>query len=477
MKENSKDIKKLKRKKKPGILISSLPVVFLIFLLGYSNLILKLDFESGGAHIPMILSTGVAALAASYLGFSWKEIQTGIVKGIHLALAALLILMIIGCLIGVWILSGIVPGMIFYGLKMISPQVFLVTTCVICAVVSISTGSSWSTAGTVGIALVGVGTAMGIPVKIVAGAIISGAYFGDKMSPLSDTTNLAPATAGTDVFTHVRHMVYVGLPSLFLTLIIFTIIGFKYSGSYVDSTQVSQILNTIDTNFELSPWILFPPVLVILMVIFKIPALPALLGGTILGGLIAIFFQDAAVADVIKTAYSGYASSSGSPQVDSLLSRGGLNSMMGAVAVTLCALSFGGVMELCGMLETLADTILKLARSTGSLVTATIGTCIGMNIVTSDQYLSIVIPGRMYKNAYEKRNLHPKNLSRALEGSATVSSPLIPWNACGAFMGGVLGVSAAEYFIFSFFNLIVPVVCILFAFTGFSMTKLRPEKQ
>lgn len=463
-------------RKAPSLFISLIPVVFLIGMLGYSIFILELDIETGGSHIPLILATAVAVIVSMYLGYSWKEVQDSLVKGIILALQACLILMVIGCLIGTWIQSGIVPSMIFYGLNLISPSIFLVTTCVICSVVSISTGSSWSTAGTVGVALVGIGKTMGIPDSMVAGAIISGAYFGDKMSPLSDTTNLAPATAGTDLFTHVRHMAYTGVPSLFLALILFTIIGFRYGGGTVDASEVSQMLSTLDSNFTISPWLLFPPLLVILMVIFKIPALPALLGGAMLGGIIAGISQGNSLGEIITVSFSGFESNTGVASVDDLLSRGGLVSMMSTIALIFCALAFGGVMEGSRMLETLASSILKFARSVGSLVTATVATCIGMNIIAPDQYLSIVIPGRMYRNAFNKQNLHPKNLSRLLEGAGTLSSPLVPWNTCGAFMSSVLGVSAGVYFPFCFFNLINPLVCIAYGFGNITMHKMTPEE-
>ncbi|MFC1553422.1 Na+/H+ antiporter NhaC [candidate division KSB1 bacterium] len=464
-------------RKKPGLLLSLMPVVFLMAVLAYSIFGLGLDLDSGGSHIPIILATAVAAMTSIYLGYTWKEVQDSIVKGITLALGACLILMVIGMLIGSWIQSGIVPSMIFYGLKLISPSVFLVTTCLICSVVSISTGSSWSTAGTVGVALIGIGSAMGIPAPMVAGAIISGAYFGDKMSPLSDTTNLAPATAGTDLFTHVRHMVYTGVPSLIIALIIFTFIGFKYSGGNVESEDVNLMLSTLTQQFNISAWLLFPPLLVILMVIFKIPALPALLGGALIGAVVAGFAQGNSLAEIIKVSYSGFASETGVNSVDELLSRGGLSSMMSTIALIFCALGFGGVMEGSGMLSVIASSILKLARSVGSLVTATVVTCAGMNVIAPDQYLSIVIPGRMYRNAYISKNLHPKNLSRVLEGSGTLTSPLVPWNTCGAFMGGVLGVSAAAYFPFCFFNLINPLVCILFGYTGITMHKMNEEER
>jgi NhaC family Na+:H+ antiporter len=466
-----------KTRKEPTLLISIIPVAILIVMLGYCLFFLGLDLETGGSHIPLIMGAAVASLVAAYLGYPWKEIQDALIKGITLAMGAILILMTIGILIGTWMMSGIVPAMIYYGLQLISPSIFLVTTCIICAIVSISTGSSWSTAGTVGVALVGIGAAMGIPVALVAGAIISGAYFGDKMSPLSDTTNLAPATAGTDLFSHVRHMFYSGFPSLVIALILFTVIGWGYRAESVDGGDVALMLETIRGAFNISPWLLFPPLLVIFMVIFRIPALPALLGGALLGAVVAAISQGSNLKEIIMVMFGGFVSETGVEQVDSLLSRGGLMSMMSTIALIFAALAFGGVMEGAGMLEKIAESILKMAKSVGSLTLATVATCIGMNIIAPDQFLSIVVPGRMYRNAFTRMHLHPKNLSRLLEGAGTLSSPLVPWNTCGAFMGSVLGVSAGAYFMYSFFNLINPLVCIILGYTGWTMQKMTPEEE
>ncbi len=430
-----------------------------------------LKFKSS-PHIPLIGATAVAAIMAVRLGYNWDEIEAGLLQGIVLALKACLILMIIGTLIGTWILSGIVPTMIYWGLKILSPSIFLFATCFICSLVSLATGSSWSTAGTVGIALIGVGQGLGIPPSMVAGAIISGSYFGDKMSPLSDTTNLAPAMAGTDLFTHIRHMIYTTAPSWTISLILYAILGLRYAGAEMHAENVSKILNTLDTNFNLNPLLLLPPLLVIIMVIRKIPALPALLGGSVLGGVFALIFQGSDLGTVINVSYSGFVSKTGFEVVDGLLSRGGLESMLYTVSLIMCALSFGGVMEQSRMLESIANSILKIAKSTGALVTATISTCIGMNIIAPDQYLSIVVPGRMYKSAFEKQGLHPKNLSRCLEDAGTLSSPLVPWNTCGAFMFATLGVHPFVYLPFAFLNLINPLVSIFYGFTGITMHKL-----
>lgn len=459
-------------KKKPIPLgIALIPVLFLIASLSVTIVLFKQD-----PHIPLISAAAVAALVAAGYKHPWKEIRDGMVHGISLAMGAILILMIVGTLIGTWISGGVVPSMIYYGLKILSPGIFLVATLIICSVVSLGTGSSWSTAGTIGVALIGVGHGLGIPIPMVAGAIISGAYFGDKMSPLSDTTNLAPAVAGTDLFSHIRHMVYTTTPGYILSIILYGLLGMRYSHGSMDTGNISTILSTLKSNFTIHPVLLLPPVLVIVMVIRKIPPLPALLGGTLMGGIFGMLMQGQSLANVVLTAKSGFVSQTGVAMVDNLLTRGGLDNMMDTVALIMCALSFGGVMEKTGMLEVLALALLKRVRRTGSLVATTILSCIAMNAIASDQYMAIVIPGRMYKSAYKRMGLHPKNLSRALEDAGTLTSPLIPWNSCGAFMGATLGVNPLLYLPYAFLNLANPLVSIFYGYTGITMEKLPGEQ-
>jgi len=452
------------------LLLALIPVIFLIASLSYVIIVLKQT-----PHMPLIMSAAVAAIIAGTQGKSWKTIREGMVHGITLAMNSILILIIVGTMIGTWILGGVVPTMIYYGLKVLSPGIFLAATMLICSVIALGTGSSWSTAGTIGVALIGVGSGLGIPVTMVAGAIISGAYFGDKMSPMSDTTNLAPAVAGTDLFSHIRHMVYTTLPAFFISLAIFALMGLKFSHGEMDMEKIQIILKTIETNFTLSPILLLPPLLVIVMVVKKIPPLPALLGGTAIGAILAVIFQGSNATEIIVAAHNGFVSDTGVVMVDDLLSRGGLMSMMETVALIVCALSFGGIMERSGALQTIAAALLKRVERTGSLVATTIFSCIGMNIIASDQYMAIVIPGRMYKEAFAKKGLHPKNLSRCLEDSGTLSSPLIPWNSCGAFMGSTLGVDPLAYLPYAFLNLITPVISIFFGYTGITMHKIEDE--
>ncbi|MCK4639822.1 MAG: Na+/H+ antiporter NhaC [Candidatus Marinimicrobia bacterium] len=450
---------------------SMIPIIYLALALIYT-----LRFLHGDPHIPLVTAAVVAAIVAALSGYHWQEIQDGIVNTIKLSMSAILILMIIGMIIGTWILAGIVPTMIYYGLKLIAPSIFLVATAVICSIVSLATGSSWTTAGTVGIALIGVGEGFGIPLPMVAGAIISGAYFGDKMSPLSDTTNLAPAMAGSKLFDHIRHMVYTTGPSMAIALILYGILGLKYRQTELDLEGIRTIINGITTQFNITPLLLLPPLLVIVIVILRIPAIPGLIGGTALGALFAWIFQGVGLTEIVKAAHYGFVSGSGVEAVDSLLTRGGMNSMMWTVALILCAMSFAGVLEGTGMLKEIALKILSIAKSTGSLVTATILTCISTNVIAGDQYLSIVLPGRIYKKIYDERGLKPKNLSRVLEDGGTLTSSLIPWNSGGAFMWATLGVYPFAYAPFAFLNLINPLVSIFYGYTGITMEKYSDKE-
>ena len=466
-----------KSKKQATLLDALLCVGFLVTVLVTCLVVLK-EYEIS-AHVPLIIGGIFAATIAIFrLGFTWKELEDGILSTINTTMQAILILLVVGMLIGTWILGGIVPSMIYWGLNILSPSIFLVATTLICAIVSISTGSSWTTAGTIGIALLGIGSALGIPNTIIAGAIISGAYFGDKMSPLSDTTNLAPAMAGTTLFEHIKHMLYTTVPAILISLVLYGIIGMKYAGNQIDTSQITQIQTALINNYNtLSPLLLLVPVVVIVMVIFKIPAIPGLIVGVILGSIVSVVFQGTSIADVLVVAKGGYISSTGMDFVDQLLTRGGLDSMLGTVSLMLCALTVGGILEKTGMLEVLANAILSIAKGTFGLVAATIFTCIGTNLAVADQYLAIVIPGSMYKDAFIKQGLSPKNLSRALEDSATITSPLIPWNTCGAYMSATLGVGSFAFLPFAFFNLLCPLISLFYAATGLTIAKLSDEEK
>lgn len=442
-----------------------IPVVALIILI-YVSVVQFGTYP----HLALIVASGVASVVGLRMGHTWNTIEAGILEGIAIGLKAILILMVIGMLIATWIQGGIVPMMIYHGLNLLSPNLFLAATCAICCVVSISTGSSWTTAGTVGVALIGVGQGLGVPLPMVAGAIVSGAYFGDKLSPLSDTTNLAPAVAGVELFEHLRYLLHTTIPALVMTLGLYLLLGRGVRGEATVGA-VEAIRIALAGQFVLSPFLLLPPTLVIVMVVFRLPALPSLIGGTVLGAVFAASFQGCSLRDIFTAAFEGYVAATGNAAVDELLSRGGLVSMMNTVALIIVALGFGGVMERTGQLAALAGAVLRLARNTGSLVAATVATCIGMNIIAPDQYLSIVMPGRMYRQAYAKAGLPPQLLSRTLEDAGTLSSPLVAWNTCGAFMGSTLGVSALAYAPYAFFNLLCPLLAIVIASFGWGIAK------
>ncbi|MDD2483476.1 MAG: Na+/H+ antiporter NhaC [Eubacteriales bacterium] len=448
-------------------------LVFLVLMLSLIWTILK---TGGYVHMALVISAVFATIIAVVNGFKWSYIEKGIINNIGRSMQAILILLCIGMLIGTWIAGGVVPALIYYGLMILSPGIFLVATCLICSVVSLATGSSWTTAGTVGIALIGVGAGLGVPIEMAAGAIISGAYFGDKMSPLSDTTNLAPAMAGSTLFDHVRHMILTTGPSLVISLILFGILGMKFSGD-ADMSQVEALMSTMSDNFYISPILIIPPLLVIAMVVFKVPALPGLFGGVVLGALCALIFQGANIGELATIiTYDGFVSETGNEFVDALLTRGGFSSMYYTVGLIICAMCIGGVLDSTNMLKSICEQLLKLSKGTGSLVLITIVTCIITNIAASDQYLSIVLPGRMYKEAYEDRHLKNKNLSRVLEDAGTLTSPLVPWNTCGTYQATTLGVATTAYLPYCFLNLINPFVSLFYGFTGITMEKMSDEE-
>ncbi len=477
---------------KPGLLVSLIPVFFLILALSVNVIwVYGDDALAGTNQFILMLSAAIAASLGMSKGIPFSEILAGIEKSLASTTGAILIILMIGALAGSWMLSGVVPAMVYYGLQILSPGIFLPATAVICALVSLATGSSWGTTATVGIALIGIGEAMGISTAMVAGSVISGAYFGDKISPLSDTTNLAPAMAGTDLFTHIRYMLYTTLPSFILTLIIFVIIGlsFSTSGSVKD---IDPLLAELDYTFNLTPWLFVAPGLVILLIIRKVPALPAILIGTIAGAVLALVFQQELIHSLIDNTDVGWRATyrlifdaltvetiipAANPILSDLLQSGGMASMMDTIWLVLAAMTFGGSMEACGFLDTISRSLLKLAKGTASLIATTAGTCITLNLTASDQYLAIVVPGRMYSEAYKKQGLAPENLSRTLEDSGTVTSVLIPWNTCGAYQSGVLGVGTFAYLPFAFFNILSPLMTIIYASFNIKIKRLPTKME
>lgn len=426
-------------------------------------------------HIPMLIGTAFASVIALKIGYDWKSIEESMFDGIRQALQAVVILAIIGVLIGVWILSGVVPSMVYYGLNILTPQIFLVATLLICSVTSLATGTSWGTAGTIGIALMGIASGLGIPAPIAAGAIISGAYFGDKMSPLSDTTNLAPAMAGTDVFTHVKFMLKPTLIAYGIAIAFFGFLGMKFNASTVDMSAIEQMKSGLSASFTISPFLLLPPLAVIFAISRKVPAIPGIFIGIILGALMGPIFQGVDFGQILDVSYGGYVSETGIESIDSLLSAGGLMNMMYSISLTILAMMFGGIMEKTGQLEVIVEKLVKGIKSAQGLIILTIATCLGSNMTMPEQYIAIVLPGRMYAKTYRDMGLHPKTLSNALESSGTLVSALIPWNTCGVFLFGVLGVRTLEYLPYAVFNYTMPLVVIALSFVGVTVAKISDD--
>ncbi|MCL1068629.1 Na+/H+ antiporter NhaC [Shewanella olleyana] len=473
--------------KQPSLFDALAPVIALITMLGAAVYLFSSDSSSGANQIALILAACIAILIGYKNGYSWNQMERGIVKSIGVATGALLILFTVGSLIGTWILAGTVPTMIYYGMQILHPQYFYAASCILCAVVAISIGSSWTVAGTIGIALIGIATAMGLDVNITAGAIISGAYFGDKMSPLSDTTNLAPAVAGSDIFSHIKHMTWTTVPSIIIALMVFIFFGLSADVSSFNS-QLGDTLILLENTYQPGLHLLLPLLVVLFLANKKMPAFPTVIIGTLVGAICAAIFQfDNVIAYVgepdllsfvaiIKgiwiAMFDGYVASTGDAVLDNLLSRGGMSSMVTTVWLILCAMAFGGVMEVTGLLARLLESIMNLVTGTSSLIITTLGVCIGANVITADQYIAIVLPGRMLKLEYQKRNLAAVNLSRALEDSATVTSPLIPWNTCGAFMASTLGVATIAYLPYAIFNLVCPFISASYAYFNFKIEPL-----
>ncbi|MDR0551671.1 MAG: Na+/H+ antiporter NhaC [Spirochaetaceae bacterium] len=456
--------------RKPKIWEALLSFAFLIAVMAVGIAVFHSD-----PHVPMIIGSAFAAAMALWLGFDWKTIENAMFDGIHQALQAVIILAIIGVLIGVWLVSGVVPTMIYYGLKIITPTFFLIATVITCSITSLATGTSWGTAGTIGLALMGVATGLGIPLPMAAGAVLSGAYFGDKMSPLSDTTNLAPAMAGTDVFTHVKFMLKSTIPVYIIVLAIFMILGFQFGKSGSDLSALKVITDGLNSTFNINPVLLLPPIIVIVSIALKMPAIPGIFLGIISGGILGAIVQGNSFGVLLECATNGYASETGIESLDELLSKGGLNNMMYSISLTILAMCFGGIMEKTGQLEVIVQKLISLARGTTSLVGLTLVTCLASNATMPEQYISIVVPGRMYSESYRKRGLHPKMLSNALEGSGTVTSALVPWNTCGVFMSTTLGISTLAYAPWTFFNYLMPIGVFVMTLFGFLTVKIEDD--
>jgi NhaC family Na+:H+ antiporter len=443
------------------------------------------DALSGSNQFILLLGAAIAAIIGCLKKVKYKYMLDVVAENVKSTTGALLILLLVGALAGTWLISGIIPSMIYYGLQILDPTFFLVASVIICSVISIATGSSWTTSATVGIALIGIGNTLGISAGMTAGAVLSGAYFGDKMSPLSDTTNLAPAMAGSKLFDHIKYMAYTTVPTIIITLIIFLIIGLNIETN--GTPDISDKLEAINGAFNISPWLFTVPLMIILLIIKKTPPLVALLLGTLFGALAAIIAQPQIVMSIsdarilnFESAYKGVmkaitvdtAVETSSVELNDLFTAGGMKGMLGTIWLIICAMVFGGVMEAIGALSRISKALLSLATTTFGLFASTVTSCLALNVTASDQYLAIVVPGKMFKKAYKDKGLAPENLSRTLEDSGTVTSVLIPWNTCGAYQSGVLGVSVADYFVFAFFNWISPFTTLLFAAFSIKIKKL-----
>ncbi|WP_158963102.1 Na+/H+ antiporter NhaC [Myroides fluvii] len=466
-----------KKQAKPISLTQSLiPVVLLVVLLAINVFVFRDDALSGTNQFILLLGGAIAIMVGLYNRVSYDKILDQIINNVRDTSNAIYILLLVGALSGTWLLSGIIPSMIYYGLEILHPSIYLPACVIITSVISIATGSSWTTSATVGIALVGIGNALGMPLGVIGGAVISGAYFGDKLSPLSDTTNLAPVMAGTDLFTHIRYMLYTTVPTYVVTLILFIILGFIYGAD--GNVNTTETLTAISDTFTITPLLFLVPITVIVLIVKKVQPIAALLIGTLLGAVFALIFQPSIVVGVaggdsftFYNAYKGVMLAlttdirilSPLESLNGLFEAGGMASMLNTVWLILCAMFFGGAMEAIGALQKISMALLSIANNLFGLFASTVASCLAINIMTSDQYLSIVVPGKMFAEAYKQKGLAPENLSRTLEDSGTVTSVLIPWNTCGAYHAGVLGIPTLTYLPYAFFNYLSPFVTLLYA--------------
>ncbi|NPA44816.1 MAG: Na+/H+ antiporter NhaC [Chlorobi bacterium] len=478
----------VKEQNTPTLFQSFIPIIFLVVLLSLNVIIWGDATLDGSNQIALLLAAAVGTIISFKLGADWEQIRDNIVKTIGKAMPAILILLLIGALSGTWLLSGVIPAFIYYGLNVLHPSIFLFATVVIASLVSLATGSSWSTIATIGVALLGIGHAMGINDAITAGAIISGAYFGDKMSPLSDTTNLAPAMAGTDLYTHIRYMMITTVPSMGLTLLFFLILGFTKDFN-TNATEITDVQNAIAQTFNITPWLFIVPVFLILIIIKKTKPIPAMLLGTLAGGLFGIIFQndiivqisgitdnywEASYKAVMQAMYGNVEIITTNENINDLFGTSGMSGMLNTIWLILSAMVFGGVMEANGMLKKITHSVMKKVNSSGSLIASTAASCIFFNATASDQYISIVVPGRMYNEAFKEKGLKPEVLSRTLEDAGTVTSVLIPWNTGGATQAKVLGVATIDYVPYAIFNLISPLMTVFVAYINYKIRRFEP---
>ncbi|MHC5226070.1 Na+/H+ antiporter NhaC [Ignatzschineria sp. LJL83] len=451
----------------PSLTIALIPIISMMVLLFTGIFVFGAE-----PHIPILLSAVIAGIVAIYLGYTWTEIEKGITAGVALSVQALLILIILGTLIATWLAGGIVPTMIYYGLNILSPEWFLPLAVIITSAVSLTAGNAWTAAGTVGIAVMGVGIVLGYSPAMVAGAVISGAYFGDKISPLSETTNMAPGIIGVNLFEHIRYMLYTTIPSWVLTIIMFFILGIFFKAESGDISDITLLQSQLKEIFVITPWLILVPVTVLGLIMFRVPAIPGLVIGSLLGGAVAFFVQGETMTSILNMTIVGYEKETGNEMIDYLLNNGGMEAMMPTVSLVMLAMSLGGILELTGALETIVNRLLRFACSTGSLIATTAASSVTANVIACDQYLSILLPGRMYVQAYKDQGLELKNLSRTVEDAGTMTSSLVPWNTCGAFMATTLGVATIDYAPFVFIAFLSPLVAIIYGYTGYKIARV-----
>jgi NhaC family Na+:H+ antiporter len=452
--------------KKPSFGTALLIVIFLFALL----IIQVVQLGSPDIHMTLVFAISFAAAVLMLTGMKWKPIQDGIIHGCKIATIPMLILMFIGMLIPSWIASGTIPVLMYYGLQLISPSMFLVTAALICSIASISTGSSWTTGATFGVAFMGISMGLGIPAPMAAGAIISGAVIGDKLSPLSDSTNLAAGVCETDLFKHIKSMLYTTIPAFVISLAIYFFLGMKYSADAVDTTAVDTILAGLSANFNITPLVaiitLIPLIAVVIMAFKQVSAIAAMVIASLIGMVLAILINGYSLYEMMSFMNYGFSIDTGIEQVNKLLNRGGLQSMMWTVSLGYLGLSYGGILEKTGTLDALLSKMMVLTKNAKNLIITHVVSSIAVNMLSASQYVAILIPGRMYLSSYDKLGIKRYVASRTCEDSGTVTSPLVPWGLCGVFFAGTLGVSTMEYLPFAYLALFTPLVAILYAITG-----------
>ncbi len=457
-----------KKIKQPNIFIALVPVVIMMLLLivGYGVYHMK-------AQVLLITAAFLTGIIALFLKIKWPELEKGIVTNINKAMPAILIMLTVGILVGSWIIAGTIPMIIYYGLKIISPQYFLVTASFVCSLVSVATGTSWGTIGTLGVAFIGIATALGMPLGASAGAIVAGAYFGDKISPFSDVTNLAPVVAGSNLFDHIKHMLKSAGPAWLIGLLIYFIIGLNYADANTESESMILIMQTLKEHFTFNIWLLLPMAIVFYFAFAKKPVLPGMLISSFVAAILAVLFQGASFVDVATAMNTGFESQTGVAVVDKLISRGGMMSMMEVQLVAFTAFAFSGIMQASGMLDSIFSKVKKYTTKVWSLVSVTVSMSIVTALVTGSSYLSMIVPGELLSPIYKEKDLAAKNLSRIIEEAGAIVVPLIPWSMAGVYVTGTIGVSPFEYMPWAFMNYISVIILLIYGVTGFTMDKKK----